>query len=100
MSLKLGRRTFLSSLGAAGAAVLAPQRLAMAATTAAKGLTGSLSSPGVPLVDGHPIVTITKGLGSTGNIHEEVGIVPVVAILGISYYAAMGGRLGKARAGA
>jgi len=73
MSFKLGRRNFLSSLGAAGAAMLGAGKLNALTPT-----TGSMSSPGIPLVDGRSIVPITKGLGSTGNVWAELGIVPVV----------------------
>ena len=80
MNLKLGRRSFLSALGAAGAGLFGAGKLnALApAPTTGHGLTGSMTSPGLPLVDGHAIVPITKGLGSTGNIWAEIGITPVV----------------------
>ena len=62
------RRSFLSTLGAA---------------------TGSLFAPGVAVaekklkdeklgVDGHAIVPITKGLGSTGDVYAELGVTPLV----------------------
>ncbi len=77
MNLKLGRRSFLSTLGAAGAGLFGSSKLSALAPTTS-GNTGSMSSPGLPLVDGHPIVPITKGLGSTGNIWAELGVTPVV----------------------
>ncbi len=80
MNMKLGRRSFLSALSAAGAGLFGAGKLnALAPTpTAGHSATGSMSSPGLPLVDGHTIVPITKGLGSTGNIWEEIGVTPVV----------------------
>jgi len=76
MSLKLGRRSFLSSLGAAGAAMFGAGKLSGLTPGAER--TGSMSSPGVPLVDGRTIVPITKGLGSTGNVWAELGVIPTV----------------------
>jgi len=84
MNLKLGRRSFLSVLGAAGASLFGAGKLSALAPAptptagAGHGLTGSMTSPGLPLVDGHVIVPITKGLGSTGNIWAELGVTPVV----------------------
>jgi len=82
MSLKLGRRSFLSSLGVAGAGLLGAGKLGALAPTAGKGNMGSMTSPGLPWVDGHPIVPITKGLGSTGNPWAELGVQPLVNING------------------
>ncbi len=76
MNLKLGRRSFLSTLGAAGAGLFGSGKLSALAPTTSN--TGSMSSPGLPLVDGHPIVPITKGLGSTGNIWAELGVTPII----------------------
>ncbi len=77
MNLKLGRRSFLSSLGAAGASLFGSSKLSALAPTTS-GNTGSMSSPGLPLVDGHSIVPITKGFCSTGNPWAELGVTPVV----------------------
>jgi seryl-tRNA(Sec) selenium transferase len=84
MSLKLGRRSFLSSLGVAGAGMLGAGKLSALAPVASKSSKsmGSLSSVGLPLVDGHPIVPITSGLGSTGNPWAELGVQPLVNIQG------------------
>ncbi len=85
MSLKLGRRSFLGSMGAASAALVGAGKLgalAPATTGAAHavgaGNVGSLSSPGYPHVDGSPIVAIKSGLGSTGRPWEELGVTPCV----------------------
>ena len=76
MKLKLGRRSFLSSLGAAGAGLFGASKLNALAPTASN--TGSMSSPGLPLVDGHSIGPITKGFCSTGNPWAELGVTPIV----------------------
>ena len=61
MNLKLGRRSFLSFLGSAGAGLFSSSKLSAATPTAGKPVNlDSMSSPGLPLVDGHPIVPITK----------------------------------------
>jgi L-seryl-tRNA(Ser) seleniumtransferase len=74
MSLKSGfnRRSFLSTLGAATGSFFAPK-----AAMAEKKL-----KDGKPGVDGHAIVPITKGLGSTGDIYAELGVTPLVNIVG------------------
>jgi seryl-tRNA(Sec) selenium transferase len=82
MNLKLGRRSFLSFLGSAGAGLFSSSKLSAATPTVSKVNLDSMSSPGLPLVDGHPITTITKGFCSTGNPWEELGITPVVNIVG------------------
>ncbi len=81
MNLKLGRRSFLSSLGAVGAGLFGSSKLSALAPTAS-GNTGSMSSPGLLHVDGSPIVPIKSGLGSTGNPWAEIGVIPVVNIQG------------------
>src|SRR5579864_250228 len=75
---KLGwnRRSFLAALGAAGSSLLAP------AKSGAAGLLGKKVKPSVPTVDGSPIVPITTGLGSTGDIYAELGITPLINING------------------
>ena len=64
------RRSFLSLLGAATGNLLAPQRL------------HAKKAPAPATVDGHPIVPITSGLGSTGDIYAELGVTPLVNING------------------
>jgi hypothetical protein len=56
MTWKLGRRSFLSSLAAAGVGLLSPRTLHAAAKTIKAG----------PKCDGDPIIAIKSGLGSTG----------------------------------
>jgi seryl-tRNA(Sec) selenium transferase len=80
MNLKFGRRNFLSSLSALGGWLLGSSNLDALAPTAKN--TGSMSSPGLPLVDGHPIAPITKSFCSTGNPWEELGVTPMVNIQG------------------
>jgi seryl-tRNA(Sec) selenium transferase len=72
MNLRSGwnRRTFLSLLGAATGSLYVP-KLHAAKTKAVK-----------HSVDGSPIVPITSGLGSTGDIYAELGLTPLVNING------------------
>ncbi|MBW4026152.1 MAG: aminotransferase class V-fold PLP-dependent enzyme [Acidobacteria bacterium] len=78
MNMKSGwnRRSFLSALGAASGSLLAPARLNASGLFAKK--------PKLPAssVDGNPIVPITTGLGSTGDIYAELGITPLINING------------------
>ena len=82
MNLKLDRRNFLSVLGAAGAGLFGSKKLSAVTPAESKVNLDAKSSPGLPLVDGHPITTITKGFCSTGNPWEELGVTPVVNIVG------------------
>src|ERR1700743_1375535 len=64
------RRSFLSLLGAASGNLLAPQRL-------------HAKKASIPAsVDGNAIVPITSGLGSTGDIYAELGVKPLINIVG------------------
>jgi seryl-tRNA(Sec) selenium transferase len=66
------RRSFLSAIGALGGNLFAPAGL--------RGKAKKLKrSPGV---DGSPIVPITSGLGSTGDIYAELGVTPLINING------------------
>ncbi|MGA9303875.1 MAG: aminotransferase class V-fold PLP-dependent enzyme, partial [Candidatus Sulfotelmatobacter sp.] len=78
MNLKLrwNRRSFLAALGAAGSSLLAPARLGAA------GIFGKKPKPSALAIDGSPIVPITTGLGSTGNIYAELGVTPLINING------------------
>src|SRR5882757_2533725 len=78
MNLKSGwnRRSFLAAIGAASSGLLAPAKLSAA------GLFGKKPKASVPSVDGKPIVPITTGLGSTGDIYAELGVTPLVNING------------------
>jgi seryl-tRNA(Sec) selenium transferase len=78
MNLKLSRnrRTFLAALGAASSWLLAPARLSAA------GIFGKKPRPSAPSTDGSPIVPITSGLGSTGDIYAELGVTPLINING------------------
>jgi len=70
------RRTFLTALGAVTGGALVPADLHAGSTTPQKPL-------GTPTpVDGNPIVPITSGLGSTGNIYAELGVTPLINIVG------------------
>src|SRR5882757_1996920 len=78
MNLKSGwnRRSFLSALGAVSGSLFAPAKLNAAGVFARK------PKPSMPSVDGSPIVPITSGLGSTGDIYAELGVTPLVNING------------------
>src|SRR6202167_334169 len=78
MNLKLrwNRRSFLAARGAAGSSLLAPAKLGAA------GVFGKKPKPSAPAIDGSPIVPITTGLGSTGNIYAELGVTPLINING------------------
>jgi seryl-tRNA(Sec) selenium transferase len=77
MNLKLGgsRRSFLAAFGAAGGTLFAPSKLNA-------GWFGKRPKRPLASVDGSPIVPITSGLGSTGDIYTELGVTPVVNING------------------
>src|SRR5579863_553368 len=78
MNLKLGwnRRSFLAALGAVSSSLFAPAKLNAA------GSFGKKSKGTTTSVDGHPIVPITSGLGSTGDIYAELGVTPLVNVNG------------------
>src|SRR5215467_13618096 len=69
------RRSFLSALGAITGGLFAPSE-----SDAAR-LFGKKRNP-APSLDGNPIVPITNGLGSTGDIYAELGVTPLVNING------------------
>jgi seryl-tRNA(Sec) selenium transferase len=77
MGSKFGwsRRTFLSALGAVTGGLIAPRESDAALPT--KKHKGPAHG-----TDGHPIVPITSGLGSTGDIYAELGVTPLVNING------------------
>ena len=77
MGSKFGwsRRTFLSALGAITGGLIAPAESDAAAL-------GGKHKSSKKDVDGHPIVPITSGLGSTGDIYAELGVTPLVNING------------------
>jgi seryl-tRNA(Sec) selenium transferase len=78
MNLKFAwsRRSFLTALGTASS-LFAPTGLKAAALFGKK----HKSAP-MPSLDGSPIVPITSGLGSTGDIYAELGVTPLVNING------------------
>jgi len=78
MNLKFGwnRRSFLAAVGAIWGSLFAPAELNAA------GIFGKKRKAFMPPVDGSPIVPITTGLGSTGDIYVELGITPLVNING------------------
>jgi len=77
MKLKFGwnRRSFLAALGALTGGIFAPPDLNAA-------VFGKKHKPSVPSRDGNPILPITTGLGSTGDIYAELGVTPLVNING------------------
>ncbi len=66
MNLKWNRRSFLSTLELPAAAYL-PSRASLAEKK---------TKDEKPAVDGHAIVPIKKGLGSTGDVYAELGVTP------------------------
>ena len=78
MNLTFGwnRRSFLAAVGAIWGGLFAPAELNAA------GIFGKKRKSSVPPVDGSPIVPITSGLGSTGDIYAELGITPIVNVNG------------------
>ena len=76
MKFSWNRRSFLSAVAAASGGLLAPAR------TNALGIFGKKHKPPTPAPDGSPIVPITSGLGSTGDIYAELGVTPLVNING------------------
>ncbi len=78
MDLKSCRRSFLTWLGTVSAGVFGSRRLEAYAPAKA----GSMSSVGLPLVDGRAITPITKGLCSTENPWEMLGVTPMINIQG------------------
>ncbi|HKU24990.1 MAG TPA: hypothetical protein VJQ54_05925 [Candidatus Sulfotelmatobacter sp.] len=75
MKLRWSRRSFLAALGAASS-ILTPSRLSAA------GMFGKKHKAPAPSPDGSPIVPITSGLGSTGDIYKELGVTPLINING------------------
>jgi seryl-tRNA(Sec) selenium transferase len=78
MKLKFdwSRRSFVAALGAALGGLFAP------AESNAANFFGKKPKPSMPSVDGDPIVPITTGLGSTGDIYAELGVTPLINING------------------
>jgi seryl-tRNA(Sec) selenium transferase len=70
------RRSFLSALGAMSGTLFTPGNVN------ATGALGRKYKPFMSSVDGHPIVPIHTGLGSTGDIYAELGVTPVINING------------------
>src|SRR5579863_3334663 len=78
MNLKFGwnRRSFLAALGAVSGGLFTPGELSAAS------ILGKKSKSAIPQLDGGPIVPITTGLGSTGDIYAELGVTPLINING------------------
>src|SRR6202166_4183828 len=76
MKFGWSRRSFLAVLGAATGGLFG------AAGSNARSLLGKKHKPPMPSVDGSPIVSITTGFGSTGDIYAELGVTPLVNING------------------
>src|SRR5215475_6169002 len=78
LDMKFGwsRRAFLATIGA-GSSLFTPAGLDAA------GVFGNKHKPAAtPPLDGVPIVPITTGLGSTGDIYAELGLTPLINING------------------
>ena len=78
MNLKFdwSRRSFVAALGATLGGLFTP------AESNAAGFFGKKPKTSMASVDGTPIVPITTGLGSTGDIYAELGVTPLVNING------------------
>ena len=78
MNLKFdwSRRSFVAALGATLGGLFTP------AESNAAGIFGKKPKASMASVDGAPIVPITSGLGSTGDIYAELGVTPLVNING------------------
>jgi uncharacterized pyridoxal phosphate-dependent enzyme len=76
MKFGWNRRSFLSLIAAASSGLLAPRRMS------ALGIFGKKRKASAPALDGNPIVPITTGLGSTGDIYAELGLTPLINING------------------
>lgn len=76
MKFQWNRRSFLTALGLAGGNLASP-----ASSEGASFFSKKVKGPN-PATDGHPIVPITSGLGSTGDIYAELGVTPLVNING------------------
>ena len=74
---KLGRRSFLSSLGAASLGWLGSGKLN------ALGMGKHGKAKNEKKVDGDPVVSIKSGLGSTGDVYAELGVVPIINTGGV-----------------
>src|SRR5215471_11513920 len=72
MNLEFGwnRRSFLAALGALSGGLFAPPEF------------GKKHKPSAPALEGNPIMPITSGLGSTGDIYAELGVTPLINING------------------
>jgi seryl-tRNA(Sec) selenium transferase len=70
------RRSFLTALGALTGGLFTP------AESESAGLFSKKHKPSKSSLDGNPIVAITSGLGSTGDIYAELGVTPLVNING------------------
>jgi seryl-tRNA(Sec) selenium transferase len=75
MKFGWSRRSFLAALGAASGGLLAPSELKA-------GMFGKKRKTSMSALDGSPIVPITTGLGSTGDIYAELGVTPLINING------------------
>src|SRR2546423_1601743 len=77
MKLKFGwnRRSFLAALGTLTGGMFAPSELSAA-------FFGKKPKPSARAIDGNPILPITSGLGSTGDIYAELGVTPLINING------------------
>lgn len=76
MKFGWSRRSFLAAMGAASS-LFAPAGLKAASIFGKK-----RKSAAHPFLDGAPIVPITTGLGSTGDIYAELGVTPLINING------------------
>ena len=74
LGFKSGRRSFLSYFGAAGLGLFGSGKLN---ALGIRGRTHNEAKIGKK-IDGDPIVSIKSGLGSTGDVYAELGVVPIV----------------------
>ena len=72
LNFRWNRRSFLAAIGAVTGGLLAP----------AESNASIFGKKHKPTIDGSPVVPISSGLGSTGNIYAELGVTPLVNING------------------
>lgn len=90
MNWQPGRRSFLSTLSAAGLGLFGSGKLN---ALEVRGGAHNTEAKMAMKVDGDSIVPIKSGFGSTGDVYAELGVLPIISPSGIN--SVMGGSLMK-----